>query len=90
MAQLWVVLNANMKYWALPAADDTSGNSDGFHAKFHIVVDVFAYLQVESRTRPVSQQHLGNSCPLESGNTIRLAENTIRLPSCRAFQMKVQ
>lgn len=90
MAQLWEVLNANMKYWALPAADDSSGNSDAFRTKFHIAVDIFAYLQVESRTRPASQQHLGNSCPLESGNIIRLAENTIRLPSCRAFQMKVQ
>lgn len=57
---------------------------------FHIAVGIFACLQVESRTRPVSQQHPGNSCPLESGNTIRLAENTIRLSSCRALQMEVQ
>lgn len=87
MTQLWVVLNANVGHFQLLMVPVET--VFGFHTQFHIAVGTFAYFQ-ESRTRPVSQQHLGNSCPPESGNAIRLAENTIRLPSCRAFEMKVQ
>lgn len=76
-----------MLIWALPAANDTSGNSDGFHTKFHIAVGIFAsFLLTESRPDLSVNSIWGISVPWSQETQLGLLKIQLGFPAAELFR----